>query len=184
MAKETGVNKKIIAIIVAVVLVIAAAVTTVIIINNNNKNNDNGDNNTSENTSENNNEGSNEETLSDDFFETTDDKIVISTASNNAADSSVALKVHQVYTVDGDTITGLKVYSEFDSEESAKAADAKPEVEEGMQTGKYVDHKVEGKYLIVTMPESMYQSVTATDIRATAAAMEQASQAQSAETEE
>ena len=184
MAKETGVNKKIIAIIVAVVLVIAAAVTTVIIINNNNNNNNSNNNETSSS------ENSNEETLNDDFFKTTDDKIVISTASNNPTDSSVALKVHQVYSVDGDTITGLKVYSEFDSEDSAKAADAKPEVEEGMQTGKYVDHKVEGKYLIVTMPESMYQTVTAADIRATAAAIEQSvqngvdQQAQSAESEE
>ena len=167
MAEEANTKntKKIIAIVAGVVIIVAAAIVTFILINNNNNNNNN---NTQSNTNQ-------SETLNDDFFKTTDNKVVISTSSTST-DSSVAKKVHQVYTIDGDKITGLKVYSEFDSEESAKATDAKPEMEEGIKSGKYVDHKVEGKYVIVTMPESMYQSVTAEQIKATAAALEEAIQ--------
>ncbi|MBR3366047.1 hypothetical protein IKG48_02930 [Candidatus Saccharibacteria bacterium] len=160
---ETKNNKKIIAIIAGAIVVIAAVVVTIILINNN-KGKDN------------NNQSNNQTTtLNDDFFKSTDNKVVLSTTSNST-DPAVAKKVHQVYTIDGDKVTGLKVYSEFDSEESAKATDAKPEMEEGVKAGKYVDHKVEGKFIIVTMPESMYQSVTAEEIRATAAALEQAIQ--------
>lgn len=150
------------------VLVIVVAVVAVILINNNKGNGDNGNNG--------NNGQSSKEVLNDDFFKSTDNKVVISTSDTNttsSTDSSVAKKVHQVYTIDGDKITGLKVYSEFGSEEAAKTADAKPEIEEGIKEGKYVDHKVEGNYVIVTLPESMYSSVSAEDIKATAAALEQ-----------
>ena len=147
---ETKNSKKIIAIVAGAILVVAAIIVTIVLINRNNS------------------------TLNDDFFKTSDSKVVISTTTTGTTDSSVAKKVHQVYTIDGDKVTGLKVYSEFDSEESAKTADSKPEVEEGVKSGQYVDHKVEGKYLIVTMPESMYQSLTAEQIKATAAALEEA----------
>lgn len=155
-------NKKIIAIVVAAVLVIAAAVVTFILINNNNKNN-------------NNDQGNNKEVLDDNFFKSTDTKIVISNASNST-DPAVAKKVHQVYTVDGDKITGLKVYSEFESEQAAKDADAKPEIEEAMKTGNYKEHHVEGKFIIVTMSDATYQSVTAEQLRMTAQALEEAIQ--------
>ena len=152
-------NKKIIAAIIGAVLVIAAVVVTIILINNNNKNNDNST--------------SQSEVLNDDFFKSTDKKIVISNSSNST-DPTVAKKVHQVYTVDGDKVTGLKVYSEFESEQAAKDADSKPEVAEAMKTGNYKDHKVEGKFIIVTMDDATYQSVTAEQLRMTAQAIEEA----------
>lgn len=157
---ESKNTKKIIAIIVAVVLVIAAAVVTIILINKNNGNN---------------NTASQSEVLNDDYFKTDDKKIVISNASNST-DPTVAKKVHQVYFVDGDKVTGLKVYSEFESEQAAKDADAKPEVAEAMKSGNYKDHKVEGKFIIITMSESTYQSVTAEQLRMTAKALEEAIQ--------
>ncbi|MBR3414816.1 hypothetical protein IKG73_02250 [Candidatus Saccharibacteria bacterium] len=152
-------SKKLIAAIAGAVVVIAAVVGTVILINNNNKNSNTGQS----------------EVLNDDYFKTDDKKIVMSTSSDST-DPTVAKKVHQVYFVDGDKVTGLKVYSEFESEQAAKDADAKPEVEEAMKSGNYKDHKVEGKYIIVTMADSTYQSVTAEQLRMTAAALESAIQ--------
>ncbi len=163
-------NKKIIAAIIGAVLVIAAVVVTIILINNNNNKN-------------NNNSTSQSEVLNDDFFKSTDKKIVISNSSNST-DPTVAKKVHQVYTVDGDKVTGLKVYSEFESEQAAKDADSKPEVAEAMKTGNYKDHKVEGKFIIVTMDDATYQSVTAEQLRMTAQALEEALKNQQTQTTE
>lgn len=149
MAEDGANNKnKLIAIISGAVLVIAVIIGIVVI--NNNKG----------------------EVLNDDFFKTSDSKIVISNTTNSS-DSSVAKKVHQVYTIDGDKITGLKVYSEFESEQAAKDADAKPEVAEAMQSGMYKDHKVQGKYIIVTMSDEVYQSLTVEQLKMTAEALEQ-----------
>jgi hypothetical protein len=150
MAEEEGAkNNKLIAIIAGVALVIVAAVVGIIMMNKNKG-----------------------EVLNDDFFKTGDDKVVISNTANSD-DPTVAKKVHQVYFVNGDKITGLKVYSEFESEQAAKDADAKPEVAEAMKTGMYKDHKVQGKFIIVTMSDSVYGSLTVEQLRATAAALEQ-----------
>ena len=140
-------NNKLIAIIAGAVLAIAAVVIAIIIINNKG------------------------ETLDDNFFKTSDSKIVISNTSNSS-DPTVAKKVHQVYTIDGDKITGLKVYSEFESEQAAKEADSKPEVEEAMKTGNYKDHKVQGKFIIITLNDSMYESLTVEQLKMTAEALE------------
>ena len=150
MAEEADTKKsnKLIAIIAGAVVAIVAVIVTVVIINNNK-----------------------DEVLNDDFFKTTNDKIVISNSADSS-DPTVAKKVHQVYFVNGDKITDLKVYSEFESEQAAKDADAKPEVAEAMKTGMYKDHKVQGKYIIVTMAESTYQDATAEQLRATAELLE------------
>lgn len=151
MAEEAEVKNtnKLVAIIAGVVLAVVAAVVTIVIINNNKG-----------------------EVLNDDFFKTTNDKIVISNSGDNSSDPTVAKKVHQVYFVNGDKITGLKVYSEFESEQAAKDADAKPEVAEAMKSGMYKDHKVQGKYIIVTMNDSMYQETTVEQLRTTAELLE------------
>ena len=78
--------------------------------------------------------------------------------------------------IDGDKITGLKVYSEFESEQAAKDADSKPEIEEAMKSGNYKDHKVQGKFIIVTMNDSMYQGLTVDQLKMTAEALEKAIQ--------
>lgn len=145
-------NNKLIAIIASAVLVIAAIVIAIVVINKNKG-----------------------EVLDDNFFKTSDSKIVMTTTSDST-DPTVARKVHQVYTIDGDKITGLKVYSEFESEQAAKDADAKPEVAEAMKTGMYKDHKVQGKFIIVTMKDEMYQSLTVEQLKMTAEALEGAIQ--------
>lgn len=153
MAEEGAKNKnKLIAIIAGAALVIAAVVIAIVVINKNKG-----------------------EVLDDNFFKTSDSKIVMTTTSDST-DPTVARKVHQVYTIDGDKITGLKVYSEFESEQAAKDADAKPEVAEAMKTGMYKDHKVQGKFIIVTMKDEMYQSLTVEQLKMTAEALEGAIQ--------
>ena len=153
MAEDGAKNKnKLIAIIAGAALVIAAVVIGIIVINKNKG-----------------------EVLDDNFFKTSDTKIVMSTTSNSS-DPAVAKKVHQVYTIDGDKITGLKVYSEFESEQAAKDADAKPEIAEAMKTGNYKDHKVQGKFIIVTMSDELYKSLTVEQLKMTAQALENAIQ--------
>lgn len=153
MAEEGENSKnKLMAIIAGAVLVVAAIVIAIVMINKN--------------------QG---EVLDDNFFKTSDSKIVLSNTSNST-DPSVAKKVHQVYTIDGDKITGLKVYSEFETEQAAKDADAKPEVEEAMKSGNYKDHKVQGKFIIITMNDSMYESLTVEQLKMTAEILEKAIQ--------
>lgn len=149
---ENSNKNKLMAIIAGIVLVVAVAVIAIIMINKNK-----------------------EEVLDDNFFKTSDSKIVMSTTSNST-DPSVAKKVHQVYTIDGDKITGLKVYSEFESEQAAKEADSKPEIEEAMKSGNYKDHKVQGKFIIVTMSDTLYESLTVEQLKMTADALEKAIQ--------
>lgn len=153
MAEEGENNKnKLIAIIAGAVLVVAVAIIAIVMINKNK-----------------------DEVLDDNFFKTSDSKIVLSTTSDSS-DPAVAKKVHQVYTIDGDKITGLKVYSEFESEQAAKDADSKPEIEEAMKSGNYKDHKVQGKFIIVTMSDSMYQSLTVEQLKMSAELIEKAIQ--------
>ncbi len=150
MAEEANANKnKLIGIIAGAALVVVAVIVGIVMINKNKG-----------------------EVLNDDFFKTDDSKIVISNTANST-DPTVAKKVHQVYSISGDKITGLKVYSEFESEQAAKDADAKPEVAEAMKTGMYKEHKVQGNYIIVTMNDSVYGSLTVEQLKATAAALEQ-----------
>ena len=145
MAEEANAKNKnkLIAIIVGAVLAIAIVVVAVVLINNRG------------------------ETLDDNFFKTDNSKIVISN-SGDGSDPSVAKKVHQVYFVDGDKITGLKIYSEFESEQAAKDADARPEIAEAMKSGNYKDHKVQGKFIIITLNDTMYKDVTVEQLRSTA----------------
>lgn len=153
MAEEGENSKnKLMAIIAGAVLVVAAVVIAIVMINKNQS-----------------------EVLDDNFFKTSDSKIVLSNISNST-DPSVAKKVHQVYTIDGDKITSLKVYSEFESEQAAKDADSKPEVEEAMKSGNYKDHKVQGKFIIITMNDSMYESLTVEQLKMTAEILEKAIQ--------
>lgn len=149
MAEDGANNKnKLMAIIAGVVLVVAAIVIAIVMINKNKG-----------------------EVLDDNFFKTDSSKIVISNTSDST-DPTVAKKVHQVYAIDGDKITGLKVYSEFETEQAAKDADARPEVEEAMKSGNYKDHKVQGKFIIVTMSDSMYQGLTVEQLKMTAELLE------------
>ena len=45
-----------------------------------------------------------------------------------------------------------------------------------MKSGNYKDHKVQGKFIIVTMNDSMYQGLTVDQLKMTAEALEKAIQ--------
>ena len=155
MAESAEKNtNKLIAIIVAAVLVVVAAVVAIVLINKNKG-----------------------EVLDENFFKTSDSKIVLAFNTDTTTSTTggpVAKKMYQVYTIDGDKITGLKVYSEFEDEAQAKEADANPAVEEAVKNGSALDHKVNGKYLIATMPESLYSALTVEQLKATAETLEKA----------
>ena len=149
MAEQANKNK-LIAIVSAAALVIVAVVVAIVLINKNKG-----------------------EVLNDDFFKTSDKKIVLTTTTPNTnGDPTIAKKVHQVYNIDGDKITSLKVYSEFESEQAAKDADAKPEAKAAKEAGQYKDYKVDGKWIIITMKDEMYQSLTVEQLKMTAEALE------------
>ena len=150
-AKAKNTNK-LIAIIAGAVLAVVAVVVAIVLINKNKG-----------------------EVLNADFFKTNDKKIVLSFDLSSSAGTTtgpVAKKMHQVFSVDGDKITGLKVYTEYENEAAAKEADARPEVEEAVKNGQALDHKVNGKYLVASMPESAYASATVEQLRATAETLE------------
>ena len=154
MAEEANAKNtnKLIAIIVAAVLVVAAAVVAFILINKNKG-----------------------EVLDDNFFKTSDSKVVLSfdlSSSAGTTSGPVAKKMYQVFSVSGDKITGLKVYTEYENEAAAKEADARPEVEEAVKNGQALDHKVNGKYLVASMPESMYATATVEQLRQSAEVLE------------
>jgi len=152
MAEEAKNKNKLIAIIAGAVLVVAAVVVAFILINKNKG-----------------------EVLDDNFFKTSDSKIVLSFDLSNSATTTtgpVAKKMYQVFSVSGDKITGLKVYTEYENEAAAKEADARPEVEEAVKNGQALDHKVNGKYLVASMPESMYSTATVEQLRQSAELLE------------
>ena len=151
MAEEANAKNtnKLIAIIAGAVLVVAAVIVAILLINKNKG-----------------------EVLNDEFFKTSDKKIVLTTTTTGNNDPTVAKKVHQVYNIDGDKITSLKVYSEFESEQAAKDADAKPEAQEAKKAGQYKDYKLDGKWIIITMKDEMYQALTVEQLKMTAEALE------------
>ena len=151
MAEEANAKNtnKLIAIIAGAVLVVAAVIVAILLINKNKG-----------------------EVLNDEFFKTSDKKIVLTTTTTGNNDPTVAKKVHQVYNIDGDKITSLKVYSEFESEQAAKDADAKPEAKAAKEAGQYKDYKVDGKWIIITMKDEMYQALTVEQLKMTAEALE------------
>lgn len=152
MAEEAKNKNKLIAIIAGAVLVVAAVVVAFILINKNKG-----------------------EVLDDNFFKTSDSKVVLSFDLSSSAGTTtgpVAKKMYQVFSVSGDKITGLKVYTEYENEAAAKEADARPEVEEAVKNGQALDHKVNGKYLVASMPESMYATATVEQLRQSAELLE------------
>ena len=153
MAEEAKNKNKLIAIIAGAVLVVAAVVVAFILINKNKG-----------------------EVLDENFFKTGDNKVVLAFDLSNSTTTTttgpVAKKMYQVFSVSGDKITGLKVYTEYENEAAAKEADARPEVEEAVKNGQALDHKVNGKYLVASMPESMYAESTVEQLRASAEILE------------
>ena len=80
---------------------------------------------------------------------------------------------YYAYLTDG-KVSKVEMEIKFEDEATAKEADSRPEVEEAVKNGSALDHKVNGKYLIATMPESLYSALTVEQLKATAETLEKA----------
>ncbi len=107
------------------------------------------------------------QTLGDSYFVSDDSKYVLTMdLSDNSEEEGSdlnPLKSHAVYYYSGDTITGLKTYYEYETEEAAKTIydSLKDSVEESPAEKIELD----GKYIVMTMPASDYENATATQIK-------------------
>ncbi|MBR3172532.1 hypothetical protein IKF21_01260 [Candidatus Saccharibacteria bacterium] len=115
-------------------------------------------------------------TINDDYFISDDTKSVISLESSRpSSENDSFAKTHIVYTYDGDTITSLKTYFEYNSPEAAQAA---------LNTIKtnpdFANAEVDGKYIIVTSDPKQYEGLTVSDIKQQAAAIKHMQEANKA----
>ena len=106
--------------------------------------------------------------LNDNYFVSDDTKYVLTIESDESAlneDDEAAvympIRTHLVYTYEGDTVTGLKSYSEYaDAAAAQKAYDYMVEIGEDLN-----DAVVEGKYIVMTAPAEQYEGLTASDVK-------------------
>lgn len=139
-------NSKKLPVIIGILVLIAAAIIAAVLIINCNKNE-----------------------FDDAFFTTNDKKIVINSAANDPQAAQMgAIKMHQVYEVNGEELVSAKFYAEFDDEEKAKSADDSEELKMAIESGDVKSHKRKGKFIILEMPDSIIEGRTVAEIRAAA----------------
>ena len=107
----------------------------------------------------------NKNSLNDAFFVSDGSKYVLNyTAEELGMDDEefAPEKAHYVYYYTDDTITDVKAYYEFSSEEIAKKA---YQYFEENEKDEYKEIAIKGKFVIITANESDYESMTASDIK-------------------
>ena len=112
---------------------------------------------------------SNNSGLNDSYFKSDDSKYVLTinqdemTTSEGEEANYTPKKTHIVYEYKDDTVTGVKVYYEYaDNETATKALDY---IKENQSTESYKELVTEDKYVVITMNESDYEGVTASDVK-------------------
>lgn len=107
--------------------------------------------------------------LNDSYFKSDGSKYVLTinqdemTTSEGEEANYTPKKTHIVYEYKDDTITGVKVYYEYaDNETATKALDY---IKENQGTESYKELTTNGKYVVITMNESDYEGVTASDVK-------------------
>ncbi|MBR3386574.1 hypothetical protein IKG68_03350 [Candidatus Saccharibacteria bacterium] len=103
-------------------------------------------------------------TIDDSYFVSDDTKYVVNLSSENVSDDGSTVKaVHVVYYRDGDKITGAKSFYEFLTSDAAKAA--YDEILANKTTDDANAYSLNGKYVIVTAPKSVYENLTIEDVK-------------------
>lgn len=123
----------------AFVLLVAIIITIVVVVNNN--------------------------SLNDNYFVSDGSKYVLTIEADETdeEDQYAPLKTHQVFTYEGDKITGMKTYYVYADNDSAKAAfDALKEAI-GDQEAALIEQN--GKYVIITAEEESYKDLTTSDVK-------------------
>lgn len=105
--------------------------------------------------------------LNDDFFKSSGNKIVLTSPANDPqAEQMGAVRLHQVFIVDGEDIKSAKIYAEFESKEEAKGAAESDALKDSLEDGDVTEYELNDKYLILTMPKSFIDNRTTSDIKA------------------
>ena len=107
--------------------------------------------------------------INDSYFKSDGSKYVFSFEQEETALSGdeaqyAPKKAHIVYEYKDDTITGVKVYYEYDNDDAAK--EALEYAKENQSESSYKEITTNGKYIVITMDESEYEGVSASDIKA------------------
>ena len=102
--------------------------------------------------------------INDDYFVSDDTKAVITFDGDEAEmmfGDDAPNKVHIVYTFDGDKVTSYKSYYEYGDSNAANEAKNKLSNEVSGLEDAYSEIVVNGKYLVLSAPESEYAEMTA-----------------------
>ncbi len=105
--------------------------------------------------------------LNDGYFKTDDSKYVFSVDTSELMESSdentdAPVKIHEVFTHDGETITSHKYYYEYANADAAKNA-LDSEIENAGETFEKIEQ--DGKYIVLTLKEEDYKDLTASQVK-------------------
>ena len=111
--------------------------------------------------------------INDDYFKSDDTKYVLTmeTGETSSEEDPQPVKAHEVYTYEGDKITGLKTYYEYTDADAAKTAYDK--VGDEFDKESYESIELNGKYIVLTAKADQYENLKADDIKANIELMEQ-----------
>ena len=105
--------------------------------------------------------------IGDSYFQSDDTKYVLTLETGEIESEEedaqyIPLKTHYVYTYEGDTVTGLKIYYEYADAGAAKAALDYVKEESG---DVFTEVVTDGKYVVATAAEEQYEGMTADDVK-------------------
>lgn len=103
-------------------------------------------------------------TIDDSYFVSDATKYVLNTDYTNGGGRYDSLKIHSVFFYMGEKITGIKDYYEFANAEIAKQKldEISSVIKEDFEAK---DVRLNGKYIEVTLGDSYYEFLTATEIK-------------------
>ena len=107
---------------------------------------------------------SNDDTIGDGYFKTNGRRLVYSVEVEKSDTNYGAVKLHQVYKIDGESVTDYTMFYEFKDEYSASKA------QQTIKASAWNDDSIKsvdlyGKYVGVVFDEELYEDLTASDVR-------------------
>jgi hypothetical protein len=76
-----------------------------------------------------------------------------------------ATKMYQVYNLKDGQIDSVKMYIEFENEEKAEKANDSEGIKRAVESDIYAGHELDGKYVILDMPASLFEGVDVSTVR-------------------
>lgn len=103
--------------------------------------------------------------LSESWFKSDGAKLVLTIESDPsmvAENEQTPINSHLVYTYSGETVTGLKVYYQYENPVKAQSA---YEILHNSNNGQYKDVLIDGRYVILVAVDSEYEHLKASDVK-------------------